>query len=47
MSRGVLPIIFHPAYEAALPEGQRFPMRKDGRLAAVLWEHGLAPQGLV
>lgn len=47
MSRGVLPIIFHPAYEAALPEGHRFPMRKYGRLAAVLRERGVAPQGFV
>jgi hypothetical protein len=44
MSRGVLPIFSHPAYDAALPEGHRVPMRKYGRLAAVLRERGLAPQ---
>lgn len=43
----LLPIVFHPAYEAALPEGHRFPMRKYGRLAEVLLEKGLAPQGFV
>src|SRR5215210_5251311 len=41
------PIVFHPAYEAALPEGHRFPMRKYGRLAEVLAEKGLAPRGFV
>ena len=44
MSRGVLPIVSHPAYEAALPEEHCVPMRKYGRLAAVLRERGLAPQ---
>jgi acetoin utilization deacetylase AcuC-like enzyme len=43
----LLPIVFHPAYEAALPEGHRFPMRKYGRLAEVLSEKGLAPRGFV
>jgi acetoin utilization deacetylase AcuC-like enzyme len=42
-----LPIVSHPAYEAALPEGHRFPMRKYGRLAEVLAERGLAPNGFV
>ena len=41
------PIAFHPAYEASLPEGHRFPMRKYGRLAEVLRERGLAPLGFV
>jgi acetoin utilization deacetylase AcuC-like enzyme len=42
-----VPIVFHPAYEAALPEGHRFPMRKYGRLAEVLQELGLTPDGFV
>ena len=41
------PIVFHPAYEAALPEGHRFPMRKYGRLAEILSARGLAPDGFV
>jgi acetoin utilization deacetylase AcuC-like enzyme len=40
-----LPIVSHPAYEATLPDGHRFPMRKYGRLAEVLVERGLAPNG--
>lgn len=47
MIRRVVPILFHPAYEAALPEGHRFPMRKYGRLAEVLSERGLAPGGFL
>jgi acetoin utilization deacetylase AcuC-like enzyme len=42
-----VPIVFHPAYEATLPAGHRFPMRKYGRLAEVLEEEGLAPGGFV
>lgn len=42
-----LPIVSHPAYEATLPDGHRFPMRKYGRLAEVLVERGLAPNGFV
>ncbi len=42
-----IPIVSHPAYEAALPDGHRFPMRKYGRLAEVLAEKGLAPNGFV
>ena len=42
-----VPIVFHPAYQATLPEGHRFPMRKYGRLAEVLQERGLAPGGFV
>ncbi|MCJ2047280.1 histone deacetylase [Methylobacterium sp. J-078] len=40
-----LPIVFHPAYEATLPEGHRFPMRKYGRLAELLVDQGLVPDG--
>ncbi|MCJ2036629.1 histone deacetylase [Methylobacterium sp. J-068] len=42
-----LPIAFHPAYEATLPEGHRFPMRKYGRLAEILVARGLVPNGFV
>ncbi len=42
-----LPIVSHPAYQARLPDGHRFPMRKYGRLAEVLAEGGLAPNGFV
>ncbi|MGX5774133.1 histone deacetylase family protein [Methylorubrum zatmanii] len=41
------PIVFHPAYEAALPAGHRFPMGKYGRLAEILRARGLAPAGFV
>ncbi|GLS45957.1 histone deacetylase family protein [Methylobacterium brachythecii] len=41
----MVPILFHPAYEASLPEGHRFPMRKFGRLAEILTERGLVPDG--
>ncbi|WP_375407849.1 histone deacetylase [uncultured Methylobacterium sp.] len=41
------PIVFHPAYEAPLPEGHRFPMRKYGRLAEILVARGLVPDGFV
>lgn len=41
------PICFHPAYEAALPEGHRFPMRKYGLLAEALRTRGLVPDGFV
>lgn len=38
----LLPIVHHPAYDAAdLPDGHRFPMRKFRRLAEVLLEEGL------
>ncbi|MFD0936820.1 histone deacetylase, partial [Methylobacterium trifolii] len=39
------PIVFHPAFEAPLPEGHRFPMGKYGRLAETLLARGLAPRG--
>ncbi|WP_348645248.1 histone deacetylase [Methylobacterium sp. BTF04] len=42
-----LPIVFHPAYQANLPDGHRFPMRKYGRLAEILAARGLAPNGFV
>jgi len=42
-----VPIVFHPAYEAPLPEGHRFPMSKYGRLAYVLRERGFVPRGFV
>ncbi|WP_264051183.1 histone deacetylase family protein [Methylobacterium flocculans] len=42
-----MPIVFHPAYEATLPEGHRFPMRKYGRLAEILLARGLVPDGFV
>lgn len=42
-----VPIVFHPAYEASLPAGHRFPMGKYGRLAARLSAAGLAPSGFV
>ncbi len=35
----------HRDYDAALPEGHRFPMRKFAALAAYLRENGLAPDG--
>ncbi|MCJ2028503.1 histone deacetylase [Methylobacterium sp. J-043] len=43
----MIPIVFHPAYEAELPEGHRFPMRKYGRLAETLRARGLVPDGFV
>lgn len=41
------PIVYHPAYQADLSEGHRFPMRKYGRLAEVLRARGLVPDGFV
>ena len=40
-----LPIVHHPAYRADMPDGHRFPMGKFARLAQVLVEEGLAPEG--
>jgi acetoin utilization deacetylase AcuC-like enzyme len=40
-----VPIVSHPAYEAVLPDGHRFPMRKYGRLAEIVAEKGLASNG--
>lgn len=42
-----LPIVAHPAYAAALPEGHRFPMRKYTHLAERLVSLGLVPDGFV
>ncbi len=42
-----VPIVFHPAYEATLPDGHRFPMGKYGRLAARIEAAGLVPGGFV
>jgi acetoin utilization deacetylase AcuC-like enzyme len=42
-----VPIVSHSAYEAVLPDGHRFPMRKYGRLTEVLAEKGLASNGFV
>lgn len=41
------PICFHPAYQAELPEGHRFPMRKYGLLAEAIRAKGLVPDGFV
>ncbi|MFH6786243.1 MULTISPECIES: histone deacetylase family protein [Methylobacterium] len=43
----MVPVVFHPAYEAALPDGHRFPMGKYGRLAAAIAARGLVPDGFV
>jgi acetoin utilization deacetylase AcuC-like enzyme len=40
-----VPLVSHPAYQATLPDDHRFPMRKYGRLAEVLVEKGLVPNG--
>ena len=40
-----LPIVHHPGYVAALPQGHRFPMRKFGVLADHLRAKGLVPDG--
>jgi acetoin utilization deacetylase AcuC-like enzyme len=42
-----VPIVYHPDYEAALPDGHRFPMGKYGRLAGMLERLRLAPDGFV
>ena len=41
------PICFHPAYQAELPDGHRFPMRKYGLLAEAIRAKGLVPDGFV
>lgn len=41
------PIVFHPAYQATLPEGHRFPMRKYGCLAEILVARGLVPNSFM
>jgi len=42
-----VPIVSHTSYVASLPDDHRFPMLKYGRLAEVLAEKGLAPNGFV
>jgi acetoin utilization deacetylase AcuC-like enzyme len=42
-----VPIVFHPDYEAALPDGHRFPMQKYSCLAEKLQRLNLAPDGFV
>ncbi|WP_407660353.1 histone deacetylase family protein [Kaistia algarum] len=42
-----LPIVHHPAYTAEIPADHRFPMGKYRRLAEVLLEAGLAPDGFI
>ena len=34
----MLPVVHHPAYRVAMPQGHRFPMGKYGRLMAYLLE---------
>lgn len=41
----MLPVVHHTAYRAETPAGHRFPMAKFARLAAVLREDGLVPDG--
>ena len=43
----VPPIVYHPDYQATLPDGHRFPMGKYRRLSEVLLARGLAPGGFV
>jgi acetoin utilization deacetylase AcuC-like enzyme len=43
----IVPLVSHPAYQAPLDAGHRFPMGKYGRLAALLVERGLVPNGYV
>jgi acetoin utilization deacetylase AcuC-like enzyme len=45
MSPRAAPIVRHPAYDAALPDGHRFPMGKFAALAALLQDEGLAGDG--
>ena len=42
-----VPTIYHPFYDAPLPDGHRFPMGKFARLAAILKDEGLVPDGFV
>lgn len=43
----VPPIVYHPDYQASLPDGHRFPMGKYRRLSEILQARGLAPGGFV
>lgn len=46
IQKPLLPIVHHPAYDAAdLPDEHRFPMRKFRRLAEVLLEESLVSEG--
>lgn len=45
MPSPTLPIVHHPGYVAALPDGHRFPMAKFGALARHLRAEGLVPDG--
>ncbi len=40
-----LPLVHHPAFDALFDEAHRFPMRKFTRLAEILVEDGLVPNG--
>lgn len=42
---GALPVVYHPAYDAPLPPGHRFPMGKFAALADVLVADGLVTPG--
>jgi acetoin utilization deacetylase AcuC-like enzyme len=42
-----LPLVSHPAYQAVLPDGHRFPMGKYGRLREILVADGLVPGGYI
>jgi acetoin utilization deacetylase AcuC-like enzyme len=42
----MVPIVYHPAYDAPMPPGHRFPMGKFAALAKMIEAEGLAgPQG--
>lgn len=41
----MLPIVFHPAYDAPMPPGHRFPMGKFAALAKALQAEGLVKPG--
>lgn len=41
----MLPVVHHPAYQADVPAGHRFPMGKFRRLAEVLVEEGIVRPG--
>jgi len=42
---GSVPFVHHPAFDARFDAAHRFPMRKFTRLAEILVEDGLAPNG--
>jgi acetoin utilization deacetylase AcuC-like enzyme len=43
----MLPIIHHPGYTAETPDGHRFPMAKFARLATMVMDQGMAPDGFI